>query len=242
FIPDEGGYWPARVGQPSVRSRLGSVAKPYVVEHMELFVHPTLSLPIPPRLVVVERHAGPPVQRGFQTVVALAIVPPAKQSNQFMPSERNFAVRKSPLSAQLNQPKQYLVVECGRQAKGVRARNGQLPGDIFFPAFVPKLAVLKLQRLHPRSQPVRQRAERKFCQVHLILRVGTWLQHQRLFDALSGLHDSSCKRNNNRLYPCCCFLELVNRVGSWFRETRSVSPSCLEITVSNPGKICLASR
>lgn len=158
---------------------------------------------------VKERDARPPVQRRFHARVALAVVAPAEHPNQFVPGEEYLAVCEAAQPGQLNQTKQNFIVLFGWQAVGVRASDGQLPGNRVARALVVD-AVLETQRLHFWLQPMRQRAERKLRQIHFVLRLPVLLWHCIIFDARVRFQVSPLQNGNN--LSCCCFDSLENRV------------------------------
>jgi hypothetical protein len=90
---------------------------------------------------------------------------------------------------QLDESQQHFIIERRRQAKGVRASDDELPGDGLPSPLVPD-AILEGQRLLLGPQPVRQRAQREFRQVQLVLSVTVVHRHRFGFDARLVFQDS----------------------------------------------------
>jgi hypothetical protein len=113
---------------------------------------------VPPAFVVDQRYAVPPVEGELQALVALALVRPIEELDEFVPREIDlYVLEVVSQPGEVNQGDDHVRIGGGRQTVSVAAGDGQ-----------PPVPVLEIEGFLPLGSVVREQGDGELGQVHLV--------------------------------------------------------------------------
>ncbi len=175
------------------------------LDDMERLADPSLGLLVPPRIVVVERHARPALDGLLDAAIALAVVRPAEELHHLVPRERDGRAREVVLELRkLDEGHEDLIVDGRREPIGVAAGDGHLADDGLAQLAVAGLD-LEDQRLAALRDAVAQEGDGELGEVQLISSPERLQGLPRILSGCLGLVFHALIPMEKQQPRCCCF-------------------------------------